>query len=108
LSGLAGRLDSHIPIQQQKEASVHAVVVRVKINDTEAAESHLREKTVPRVSQAPGLVAGYWTRKDNTGVSMVIFDSEDAADRAKEQLPSMMPDAVTLEDAEVREVVARA
>jgi hypothetical protein len=87
---------------------VHAVVVRVKINDTEAAESHLREKTVPRVSQAPGFVAGYWTRKDNTGVSMVIFDSEDAANRAKEQLPSMMPDAVTLEDAEVREVVANA
>jgi len=39
---------------------------------------------------------------------MVIFDSEDAANRAKEQLPSMMADAVTLEDAEVREVVANA
>ena len=41
---------------------MHAVVVKVKINDSEAAESHLREKTVPRVSQAPGFVAGYWTR----------------------------------------------
>jgi hypothetical protein len=87
---------------------VHAVVVKVNINDSDAAESHLREKTVPAVSQAPGFVAGYWTRKDNTGLSMVIFDSEDSAKRAKEQLPSMMPDAVTLEDAEIREVVANA
>jgi hypothetical protein len=91
-----------------KEARVHAVVVKVKINDSEAAESHLRGKTVPGVSQAPGFVAGYWTRKDDTGLSMVIFESEDAANRAKEQLPSMMPDAVTLEDAEIREVVANA
>ena len=87
---------------------MHAVVVRVKINDTEAAESHLREKTVPRVSQAPGSVAGYWTRKGNTGVSMVIFDSEDAANQASEQVPSMIPDAVTLEDVDVREVAAHA
>jgi hypothetical protein len=87
---------------------MHAVVVKVKINDSEAAVRQLRENTVPGVSQAPGFVAGYWTRKDNTGVSMVIFDSEDAANSAKERLPSMMTDAVTLEDAEVREVVANA
>jgi hypothetical protein len=96
------------PIQQQKEANVHAVVVKVTINDSEAAESHLREKTVPGVSQAPGFVAGYWTRKDNTGLSMIIFDSEDAAKGASEQVPSMIPDAVTLEDVEVREVAAHA
>jgi hypothetical protein len=87
---------------------VHAVVVKVKINDSEAAESHLREKTVPGVSQAPGFVAGYWTRKDNQGISMIILDSEDAANRVSEQVPSMIPDAVTLEDVEVREVVAHA
>ena len=34
---------------------------------------------VPGVSQAPGFVAGYWTRKDDSGVGMVIFESEDAA-----------------------------
>ena len=87
---------------------MHAVVVKVKINDSEAAESHLREKTVPGVSQAPGFVAGYWTRKDDTGLSMVIFDSEDAATKASEQVPSMIPDAVTLDGVEVREVVAHA
>jgi hypothetical protein len=87
---------------------VHAVVVKVKINDLEAADSHLRERVVPAISQAPGFVAGYWTRKDNTGLSMVIFESEDAANRASEQVPSMIPDAVTLEDVDVREVAAHA
>jgi hypothetical protein len=87
---------------------VHAVVVKVKINDSEASQSHLREQVVPRISQAPGFVAGYWTRKDNGGLSMMIFDSEDAAKSASEQVPSMIPDSVTLEDVEVREVAAHA
>ena len=87
---------------------MHAVVVKVKINDLEAADSHLRERVVPAISQAPGFVAGYWTRKDGTGLSMVIFDSEDAANQASEQVPSMIPDAVTLEDVDVREVAAHA
>ena len=87
---------------------MHAVVVKVKINDLEAADSHLREQVVPRISQAPGFVAGYWTRKDDTGLSMVIFDSEDAANRASEQVPSMIPDAVTLDSVDVREVAAHA
>jgi hypothetical protein len=87
---------------------VHAVVVKVKINDPEAATSHLRERVVPGVSQAPGFVAGYWTRKEDEGLSMVIFDSEDAANQASEQVPSMIPDAVTLENVEVREVAAHA
>ena len=87
---------------------MHAVVVKVKINDSEAADSHLRERVVPGVSQAPGFVAGYWTRKDNTGLSMVIFDSEDAATKASEQVPSMIPEAVTLENVDVREVAAHA
>jgi hypothetical protein len=42
---------------------MHAVVVRVNMDDSEAATARLREDVVPRVSQAPGFVAGYWTRK---------------------------------------------
>jgi hypothetical protein len=87
---------------------MHAVVVRVTVNNEEAAESALRDQVVPGVSQAPGFVAGYWTRKDNGGLSMIIFESEDAANGASEQLKSMIPDAVTLEGVEVREVVANA
>ena len=87
---------------------MHAVVVRVSISDHDVAESHLREQIVPGVSQAPGFVAGYWTRKDDSGVGMVVFESEDAAKAMSEQVPSMVPDVVTIEDIEVREVVAHA
>ena len=88
---------------------MHAVVTRVSINDREAATNQLRENVVPGVSQAPGFVAGYWTRGDDgTGLSMVIFESEEAATNMSERVPSMVPDAVTLESVEVREVVANA
>jgi hypothetical protein len=87
---------------------MHAVVVRVTISDRDVAESHLREQVVPGVSQAPGFVAGYWTRKDDSGVGMVVFESEDAAQAMSERVPSMVPDVVTLEEVDVREVVAHA
>jgi len=87
---------------------VHAIVVRVTIKDDAAAMPVLREQVVPRVSQAPGFVAGYWTRKNDTGLSMLVFESEEAATKAREQVTANMPDAVNLESAEVREVVASA
>ena len=87
---------------------MQAVVVRISINEEEAATEALREEVVPRVSQAPGFVAGYWTRKDNTGLSMIVFESDEAAKAASEQIPSTVPDSVTLEGVEVREVVANA
>ena len=87
---------------------MHAVVVRVTLNDEETATKLLHEQVVPEVSKAPGFVAGYWTRKDNTGQSMLIFESEDAARAASERIESPDPDAVTLEGVELREVVANA
>lgn len=87
---------------------MHAVVVRVTIHDRDAAQQALESQVVPRVSQAPGFVAGYWTWKDNTGLSMVVCESEEAATSMSEMVPSMIPDAVTLEGVEVREVVANA
>jgi len=87
---------------------MHAVVVRVSINDAEAALSALRDQVVPRIAQAPGFVTGYWTRRENGGLSMLVFDSEDAAKAATERVLSGMPDAVTLESIDVREVVAHA
>ena len=87
---------------------MHAVIVNVTINDREAAEGELRDKLVPWASQTPGFVAGYWTIKGNTGLTMIIFESEDAANRMNEQVRSAVPDAMTLDDVEVREVVAHA
>ncbi|HEX3292912.1 MAG TPA: hypothetical protein VHR38_04165 [Solirubrobacterales bacterium] len=87
---------------------MHAVVVTVSISDHDPATRHLNEVVVPGVSQAPGFVAGYWTRKDDSGIGMVIFESEDAAEAMSERVPSMAPDVVTIENIEVREVVAHA
>jgi hypothetical protein len=39
---------------------------------------------------------------------MIVFESEDAARAAADQLRANVPDPVTLESAEVREVVANA
>jgi hypothetical protein len=87
---------------------MHAVVVRVTIQDEESAQRALTEEVVPRVKQAPGFVAGYWSRKGNTGLSMIVFESEETAQAASEQIPNGMPEAVNLEGIEVREVVASA
>jgi hypothetical protein len=63
---------------------------------------------VPWASQAPGFVTGYWTIKDNTGLTMIMFESEDAANHMSEQVKSAVPGAVILENVEVREVAAHA
>ncbi len=87
---------------------MHAVVVRVTINEQDAAMEQLRNEVVPRVAQQPGFVNAYWMRKDNSGLSVALFDSEDAASQASERVPSNLAQGVTLEGVEVREVVAQA
>jgi heme-degrading monooxygenase HmoA len=87
---------------------MHAVVVNVTISDQGVDETVLREQVVPRVSGAPGFVAGYWTRKDNHGLSMSVWQSEDAANAASEMVRSAAPEGVTVDSVEVREVVASA
>ena len=91
---------------------MHAVVVRVNIKDREAAEKMLREEVVPRVTQAPGFQAGYWTRAEDgsNGMSMLVFESEQAAQGAKQALEQNLPneEAVEFQGAEVREVVESA
>ena len=72
---------------------MHAVVVRVSIRDAEAAQKGLEEIVVPRISQSPGLL---------------VFESEDAARAVAERIPGSVPDGVTFESAEVREVAANA
>jgi hypothetical protein len=92
---------------------MHAVVVRVTIGDVETAQRGLREQVVPRVKQAPGFIAGYWTRPEDgsNGLSMVIFDSKESAEAAAEMIRSgtgVVPETVTLESVEVREVLEHA
>ena len=88
---------------------MHAVVVRVSLSDDDSTSlDELREQVVPRVSQAPGFVAGYWVRLEGAkeGTSVIVFDSEDNAHSAGDQFQP--PAGVTLESLEVGEVVANA
>jgi heme-degrading monooxygenase HmoA len=88
---------------------MHAVVVRVTLSDDDSAGlEELRQQVVPRVSQAPGFVTGYWVRLEGEkqGTSVVVFDSEEQARSAGEQFQP--PEGVTLESVEIGEVVANA
>jgi hypothetical protein len=87
---------------------MHAVVVNVTINDRESADRELRRQLVPWASKTPGFVTGYWTIKGNTGLTMIMFESEDAANQMSEQVRAAVPGAMTLENVEVREVAAHA
>ena len=86
---------------------MHAVVLTVKVGNVEEARPELLERVVPSVSQAPGFVAGYWLEpKDGHGLSVVVFESEEAANAAAGRIQP--PSGVTVESVEVREVVASA
>jgi hypothetical protein len=89
---------------------MHAVLVKVSISDFEGSVKELRETVVPRISSLPGFVAGYWTRSSDgsNGRSMLVFESEEAARAAAERVGASVPEGVTFEGAEVREVVASA
>jgi heme-degrading monooxygenase HmoA len=87
---------------------MHAVVVNVTINEEDSAMEVLRSQVVPRVSGAPGFVAGYWTRKGNSGLSMTIWESEEAANAGAEMARAVAPEGVAVENVEVREVAASA
>jgi hypothetical protein len=93
---------------------MHAVVTKVSVQEDQgpAATQYLREQVVPNVKQAPGFVAGYWVRLEggDEGNSVVVFESEDAARQAAEQIRGSVGDnpGVTLKGVTVGEVVANA
>ena len=91
---------------------MHAVVVKVSVKDGPTATEFLRKEVVPRVSQAPGFVAGYWVRLEggDEGNSVIVFESEDAARATAEQIRDATGSnpGVTLNDVTVGEVVANA
>ena len=92
---------------------MHAVftTVRIAAGQFDSARKTLKDDAVPRASQAPGFVKGYWTTNaDRTeGTSLVVFQTRENADAAASMARSMAPPAgVTITSVEVREVVAEA
>lgn len=89
---------------------MHAVLVSVTIHNPEPAIEFLRGEVVPRVSQSPGFVNGYWMRaSENKGWSVIVFESEEAANAMVEQIRAQDgPGHATIDNIDVREVVANA
>ena len=75
-----------------------------------AAESLAAQLLALPCMPTEGFVAGYWTRAEDgsNGLSMLVFESEDAARAVAGRIPGSVPDGVTFESAEVREVAANA
>jgi hypothetical protein len=70
---------------------LHAVVVNLAIDDVDRDNQLLEERVVPRASGAAGFVAGYWTRSGDSGLSMVVYESEEAAHAVADQIRSNGP-----------------
>lgn len=85
---------------------MHAVVGRSTVGDFDQARAFLREEGIPRLSQMPGFISGHWIRiDDTTGASLLLFESEEAAQQAAERFRANMPPTVTPIHFEVGEVV---
>jgi len=91
---------------------MNALLVNVTINNREPALAALRRQIVPRASQAPGFVTGYWLLADDNrrGTSVLVFESAETAQALARVIESNGPptDAVTFDGLELREVVAHA
>lgn len=75
----------------------------------EEARAHLEQQVLPRVKQAPGLVAAYWFGPDgNQGFSVAVFESEQDAQAAAQMVqPGSHPaPGVTVDQLETREIIA--
>ena len=94
---------------------MHAVIGQVKIDTSreEEARKALSEIVVPTAKAMPGFVSGTWCRalQDDRGISVLLFESEEAARAAAEQMRSQGPPPgtpATFVSADVFEVVAQA
>jgi hypothetical protein len=94
---------------------MHGVIVQVRIdpNGEEEAARMLREVVVPMAKALPDFASGTWLRalEGDGGRGVLLFESEEAARAAAEQIRSEGPPPgapVTLEPVEAYEVLAQA
>jgi hypothetical protein len=94
---------------------MHAVIAHVKIDpgEEDAARKMLSEVVVPMTKGFSGFSGGTWCRalEGDRGISVLLFETEQAARAAAEQMlsegpPPGMP--VTRESVDVFEVLAQA
>lgn len=88
---------------------MYAVVARSTIQDFDAARTFLRNDGIPRLSEMPGFISGHWVRLGETsGASMIVFESEEAAQQAAERFRTDPPPSVSPISIDVGEVLEHA
>lgn len=89
---------------------MYAVLVNVKIapGRHDEAITNLRDRLVPMVKGAPGFVRGTWFGNEQSGNSLMVFDSEQSARAMSTQVTSGPDDPVSIENVQVYEVHAEA
>jgi len=88
-----------------REVRMYAVVARATITDFEQARKYLREEGIPRLSRIPGFISGHWVRLgEKAGASMILFESEEAAQAGKQRMETCSSPVVTPISIEVGEV----
>ncbi len=87
---------------------MHAVVANVKIEDVSLARAALAELRLGIVPRAAGFVNAYWLEPvDGIGMSVIVFETKEQAERALAYPLPPLP-GVTPLTAQVREVFASA
>jgi hypothetical protein len=82
-----------------------ALVIDVDISDLAAAVEGVNEQVIPMVREAPGFVAGYWIKLDDThGTSVAVFETESQAQASVPPADAPMS-GVTLTSVKVGEVI---
>lgn len=94
---------------------MHAVMVEVSVDASQEQQARqiVRDVVVPTAKSLDGFAGGTWCRAlgDNTGRSVLLFDSEDNAKAAVEQIRNQGPPPgapVTMNAVDAYEVIAQA
>jgi hypothetical protein len=90
---------------------MHAALVTLTIDPDQApaAAGVLTNDILPRVSSAPGFVAGYWLEPvDSKGFSIVVFETEDQARASVPPTDDWTAPGVTIDAVDIRRVAVNA
>ena len=87
---------------------MHAVLATVSIKDVQVAREALAGLRLSLVPRAPGFVSAYWLEPiDGTGMSVIVFETKEHAEKAAAYPLPPLPGATPL-TLEIREVYASA
>ena len=85
---------------------MHAVIFEVEMTEGYTRAEQDLEQLVTMCKQLPGFMHGTWTQSSGRGLSLLVFESEDAARALADH--SQSPPTVVTTRLDVYEVVAEA